>query len=70
MATNNEIIKIDEIEYKISNLSDECKMELTSLQFCDQQILRLNAELAVVQTARQAYRNAVVSLLPSTDAKH
>ena len=70
MAANNDTIKIDEIEYKLSELSDECKAEIQSLQFCEQEVARLNAQLAVAATARIAYRNAVASLLPTDETKH
>ena len=61
---SNELIKINDKEYNIAELSDECKAELHSLQFCEQEIARLNAKLAVVATARNAYRTKVSELLP------
>jgi hypothetical protein len=36
------------------------------LQFSDQEIARLNAQLAIVQTARVAYSNALLAALPAT----
>jgi hypothetical protein len=36
------------------------------VQFADQEIARLNAQLAVVQTARVAYSNALLAALPAT----
>tara|TARA_B110000240_G_C13488439_1_gene448515 strand:+ start:263 stop:475 length:213 start_codon:yes stop_codon:yes gene_type:complete len=70
MTTNNETIKIDDIDYKISELTDECKAEIQSLQFCETEVARLNALLAVAATARNAYRSAVAKLLPNDEAKH
>jgi hypothetical protein len=57
-------ISIDDKDYKLSDLSDECKAEITSLQFCEQEIARLNALLAVASTASNAYKQAVAKLLP------
>ena len=55
---------IDDKDYNLDDLSDECKTEIQSLQFCDNEIARLNAKLAVAGTARIAYQNAVAKLLP------
>ena len=70
MATNEETITIDEIEYKVSELSDECRAEIQSLAFNEAMIVRLTNELAVAQTALNAYRRAVSDTLPSKDSKH
>ena len=48
-------IKINNIEYDIDKLSDEAKSQLVSLQFCDQELQRLQAQSAAIQTARMAY---------------
>jgi hypothetical protein len=40
------IIKIDNIEYETDKLSDEAKAQLLSLQFCDQELARLQAQAA------------------------
>ena len=70
MATNEETITVDEIEYKVSELSDECRAEIQSLAFNEAMIVRLTNELAVAQTALNAYRRAVSETLPSKDSKH
>lgn len=57
-------IKIDNKEYKLEDLSDEVKAKIASLQVADQKINQLNQELALVQTARNAYSNVVGSNLP------
>ena len=49
------IIKIDEQNYDLDQLSDEAKAQLASLQFVDAELQRLNAQAAVLQTARRAY---------------
>ena len=48
--TNNaedQIIKIDDVEYKLDNLSDNAKAQLASIQFVDEQLQQLNNEWAI-----------------------
>ena len=61
-------INIDNIEYDTDKLSDEAKAQLVSLQFCDQELQRLQAQSAAIQTARMAYAKALQSALPSLPA--
>ncbi len=49
------IIRIDEQNYELDQLSDEAKAQLASLQFVDTELQRLNAQAAVLQTARIVY---------------
>ena len=58
-------ITIDNQEYDLDSLSDDAKSQLQMLQFSDQEISRLNAQLAIVQTARMAYSNALMAALPA-----
>lgn len=62
------IIKIDNIDYDTANISDEAKAQLVSLQFCDQELTRLQAQAAAIQTARMAYAKALQAALPKTPA--
>ena len=57
-------ITIDDKAYSIDTLSEEAKNQLGSLQFVDAELQRLNAQAAVLQTARLAYANALNSALP------
>ena len=52
-------VTIDEVEYALDSLSDEAKAQLISLQFCDQELQRLQAQAAAYQTARMAYAKAL-----------
>ena len=52
-------ITIDDVEFNSEDLSDNGKAQLASLQFVDAQMKKLQAEIAVYQTARHSY----VSLL-------
>jgi hypothetical protein len=57
-------ITIDNQGYDLSDLSDEAKAQLASLQFVDAEIARLQAKMAAFQTARNAYAMALRQLLP------
>lgn len=48
-------ITIDGNEYEYENLSDRAKGQLTSMQFIDSELARLQANAAILQTARIAY---------------
>ena len=60
-------IKIDNVDYDTDKLSEEAKAQLMSLQFCDQELQRLQAQAAAYQTARMAYVKALQSALPVGD---
>ncbi len=59
------IMKIDNFNYDTDNLSDGAKAQLVSLQFCDQELARLQAQSAAYQTARMAYAKALQAALPA-----
>ena len=58
-------ITIDEKKYDTDTLSDAAKQQLQMLQITDAEIARLNAQLAIAQTARNAYAQALTQALPS-----
>ncbi len=62
------IIKIDNKEYELDSLSDEAKNQLQMMQFVDNELQRLQAQAAVLQTARVAYSKALNEALPSSFA--
>jgi len=57
-------ITIDDKEYDLDSLSNEAKSQLQMIQICDQELGRLNAQLAIAQTARAAYSKALQEALP------
>ena len=57
-------IKIDNKEYDLDTLTDECKAQLASIQFVDQELTRLQAQASVLQTAKSAYLQALQKSLP------
>ena len=61
-------ITIDNKHYDLDTLSDEAKAQLASLQFCDQELQRLQAQAAAYQTARMAYAKALNDALPAMPA--
>ena len=61
-------INIDNVEYDTDKLSDDAKAQLVSLQFCDQELQRLQAQAAAIQTARITYAKALQSALPAMPA--
>ena len=48
-------IKVDDIEYNSEELTDNGKAQLASLQFLEVQMSKLQNEISVYQTARNAY---------------
>ena len=61
MAKKNkkDTISIDGKDYTLDDLSDNAKVQLGNIQFVDSQIQQLNNELAVSDTARIGYTNAL-----------
>ena len=57
-------ITIDNKTYDLDALSEEARAQLASIQFVDQELARLQARSAALQTARIAYARALGELLP------
>jgi len=57
-------ITIDNKEYELDSLSNEAKAQLASIQFVDNELARLQAQAAALQTARMAYSKALQEALP------
>ena len=57
-------VTIDDKEYDLDKLSDDAKNQLVSLQYVDGELQKLNAQAAVLQTARIAYAQALKEALP------
>ena len=57
-------ITIDHVDYATEKLSDEAEAQLVSIQYVDQELARLQAQAAALQTARIAYANALKAALP------
>ena len=61
---NMPTLKIDSKEYDLDTLSEECKAQLTSIQFVEQELVRLQSKAAALQTAKAAYLQALKNSLP------
>jgi hypothetical protein len=59
-------IKINNTEYDTETLPDAAKQQLEMLAFTDAEIRRLQAQLAIAQTARNAYVRALAEAVKPT----
>jgi hypothetical protein len=59
-------ITIDNVAYDLDTLSADAKAQLLSIQFVDQELARLQALAAALQTARIAYSKALGEALPKS----
>ena len=50
---------INDKEYDLDDLSDTAKSQIVNIQVVDGEIGRLNQQLAIMQTARNAYGKAL-----------
>ncbi|MEM0935900.1 MAG: hypothetical protein AAF865_06845 [Pseudomonadota bacterium] len=57
-------VTIDGQEYPFDSLSDKAKNQLANLKITDQRIDEIKRELAIHQTARNAYAQALKGELP------
>ncbi len=60
-------IKLDGKEYEIDKLSYEVKAYVQILKFTEKEIARLKLSLAAMQTARNAYADALKKELAKVD---
>lgn len=57
-------ISIDGKEYDSEMLPDEAKEHIANMQRCDQRLRQIKRDLAITQTARIAYSQALKASLP------
>ena len=62
--TESKTITINDKEYVLDDLSDAAKAQLVSLQVTNQEIIRLQQQQKIAQTARNAYAQALNAELP------
>ena len=62
--TDVKTITIDDKEYVLEDLSEAARAQLVSLQITDQEIIRLQQQQNIAQTARNAYAQALSAELP------
>ena len=61
-------IQINNVEYKLGDLSDNAQGQIRGLQMAENEIKRLNAQIALAQTARNAYMQALQDDLPDSNS--
>ena len=54
-------ITINNQEYAVADLSEAAKAQIANIQIADAEIVRLQQQLALVQTARNAYAAALIA---------
>lgn len=59
------LIKIDNKDYDTDKLSEDARKQLVNLRLTDQEIQRVQMQLAIAQTARIAYAKALQASLPT-----
>jgi len=61
-------VTIDGVDYDTDTMSQDSRQKLEMLMMTEQKIRQLQAEVAMMQTARQAYAGALkASLVPSPE---
>lgn len=63
------VLTFEGVEYPISDLSVEAKAQLESLHYAEVEMKRLQVQLAMITTARNAYTQALASALPKVAKK-
>tara|TARA_B110000503_G_C7161520_1_gene419885 strand:+ start:2287 stop:2538 length:252 start_codon:yes stop_codon:yes gene_type:complete len=63
------VVTLDNVDYKISELSSNAKTQLSNIQFVDRQIRQLQNEWAVSDTARLGYQAALKGELAKSGKK-
>lgn len=67
MAEQNKpaMLRMGDTDYNIDDLSDAAKAQMQGVQVAENEIKRLNMQLALAQTARNAYMQALQAELPA-----
>ena len=63
----SQTVTIDGTDYSLADLSENARSQVTNLQVTDQEIARLQQQLAIFQTARTAYARALSAELPKQE---
>jgi hypothetical protein len=70
MDEEKKVWTINDKEYDIDDLSDTAKSQIVNIQVVDGEIARLNQQLAIMQTARNAYGKALGTEITEITEKH
>lgn len=66
MAKKPQTITINEKQYDADALSEDARNQVANLRVTDQEIERVKQQLAIAQTARAAYAQALARELPES----
>lgn len=67
MSEQSQTITINETQYKIDDLNDQARANITNIQLVDQKIMLAQQEIAILQTARNTYSAALSEALPAQE---
>jgi len=68
MTTENQpTLTFNGVDYLIADLSDEAKAQMGNVRQAEMEMQRLNTQLAMITTARNAYTQALTSALSKQD---
>lgn len=67
-TANDQVVTIDGIDYKATDLSDTAKQQMMNIKVTDEEIQRLERLLAIARTARVAYGQALLEAMPDPEA--
>lgn len=62
-------LKVGDKTYKLADLSKQAKSQLAALRFADTEVQRLNLQLSLAKTARNAYQQALMAELAAPAPK-
>ena len=63
--TDEQKVTIDGVDYPLDSLSDKAKGQLISIRAAEQEISRLQQQLALINTARSTYAAILKQELPA-----
>jgi hypothetical protein len=63
------MVRIDGKDYSMENLSEDARAQVVSLRFVEAEIARLNASLAMANTARNAYLRALKDAMDAAEGQ-
>jgi len=54
-------VRINDVDYNLADFSPQAREQLANLRYAESEIKRMQAQLAIVQTARNAYQQALLA---------
>lgn len=64
------LVRIGDVDYEVDNFTEDQKAQLQGVVVADNELKRLRAQVALIETARLAYNAALVELLELTEAEN